>query len=410
MLEVMIMRRNLRWALLSFLLISSAALAQSDAPLNPSGHVRFRVLYDFKGAEDGAFLYGGLARDPKGSLFGVTFVNGGAKGGGALFKLAREGTGYKLKVLHDFVYHPAGGCMTTPVFDGEGNLFGVCGDGIEGGEDGALWEFSHQGKFSILHVFNGVADGSEPEDAVALDDSGNIYGTTYTYGSGGSGTLWEYSRWSRTFTVLHSFSNGSDGGLLPAGPTLDSRGKLWGTTEFGPNCYYCGSGTMWSYDLASGTFSTVLDFGSTDVFGPTSRLAPDREGNFYGTGSGTTGNCGLVFELEKDNNYAPVILYSFIGPIGQSGDGCSPLGAVALDKHGHLLGTTYFGGSPNWGTVYMLSRKQSGWEETILHSFAANDGYGPDGGLVEGEGRWFGTTAFGGAVGEGVIFEISGAK
>jgi uncharacterized repeat protein (TIGR03803 family) len=405
----MIMQRNLRWALLPLLLISSAALAQSDAPMDWSGHIRFRVLYNFTGGEDGAFLYGGLARDREGSLYGVTFVNGGAKGGGALFKLERERSGYYLKVLHDLVYHPAGDCMTTPVFDHEKNLFGVCTDGVSGGGAGSLWEYSHDGRFSILHVFNEATDGMRPVDAVAVDDSGNIYGTTYEDGPGFGGTLWEYSRFQHTFTVLHAFANKDDGNLLPAGPTLDANGKLWGTTQYGPNCWYCGAGTVWSYDLASGTFTTVADFGSTGAAAPQSRLALDLKGNFYGTGSGTTvGNCGLVFELEKNNNYAPVILYSFTGAIGQNGDGCSPLGSVALDEHGNVLGATCYGGDSDWGTVYMLSREHDKWEETILHSFNFKDGSCPAA-LTKGEGRWFGTATFGGT-GEGVIFEISGAK
>jgi hypothetical protein len=408
MLEVMVMQRNLPWALfplllMSSLLISSAAFAQNDAPMDPSRHVRFRVLYDFKGAEDGAFLYGGLARDREGSLFGVTFVNGGAKGAGALFKLEREHTGYKLKVLHDFVDDPAGECMTTPTFDQEGNLFGVCTN-----INGTLWEYSRDGEFSVLHKFYGSTDGMRPVDAVAVDNAGNIYGTAYTYGPGIGGTLWEYSRSQRTFTVLHAFANRNDGNLLPAGPTLDENGKLWGTTQYGPNCWYCGSGTVWSYDLASGTSTTVVDFGASGAAAPQSHLTLDSEGNFYGAGSGTTvGNCGLVFELEKNNNYAPVILYSFAATTGQNADGCSP-GNVALDQHGNVLGATCAGGASGWGTVYQLSREH-GWEETILHSFNYKDGYCPQA-LTEGDGRWFGTTTFGGTLGEGTIFEISGEK
>jgi uncharacterized repeat protein (TIGR03803 family) len=171
------MQRNLFWVIVFLFSLLHCALGQSDIQAHSTGSVGFRVLYNFRNAQDGSSP-DGLARDRDGSLYGVTSINGGAKGGGALFKLAPKGSGYSLKVLHDFVYSPAGDCVTTPVFDHEGNLFGVCKDGVEGGAGGALWEYSREGRLFILHVFNGVPDGMEPEDSVALDDSGNIYGTT----------------------------------------------------------------------------------------------------------------------------------------------------------------------------------------------------------------------------------------
>ncbi|HYA23943.1 MAG TPA: choice-of-anchor tandem repeat GloVer-containing protein [Terriglobales bacterium] len=397
------MRRNLLWALISLFLPLTALQGQNGAPADPASGVGFSVLYNFTGGEDGCCLYGGLARDRRGSLFGVTYIDDNGSGPGNLFKLARRDGGYTLEILHGFSFGD-GLCMTTPVLDAAGNLFGVCTD--VGTAYGTLWEYSDDGRFSVLHTFNGTTDGMEPEDTVALDGNGNIYGTAYTSGAGGAGTLWEYSRSSQTFVVLHAFSNGNDGGLLPAGPTIDSFGRLWGTTEYGPNCYYCGTGTVWSYDPVSGAFSTVLDFGSSGVNAPQSRLAIDDDGNLYGTAFGLTiGNCGLVYELQKSNNYAPIILHSFTG---NNGDGCYPYGNVALDQRRNLLGTTYNGGDLGDGAVYELIPKDSGWQEITLHSFTLSDGYRPQSGLIHLADSWFGTASSGGNYGEGVIFELSG--
>ncbi len=400
------MKRNLFWIQISLLLLLSGTNAQTFSRTDSAPGIGFKVLYNFAGGEDGCCLYGGLARDPKGNLYGVTYIDDNGSGPGELFKLSPIGSVYSFEVLHDFSFTD-GLCMTTPIMDNEGNLFGVCTD--SGTSYGTLWEYAREGGFSVVHTFDGTNDGMDPEDAVAVDDAGNIYGTTFTFGTGGAGTLWEYSRSLHTFAVLHAFSNGDDGGLLPSGPRLDSSGKLWGTTEYGPNCYYCGTGTVWSYDLVSGSFTTVLDFGSTGVNAPQSRLVRDAAGNLYGTAFGlTVGNCGLVYELDKSHNYAPIILHSFTG---KNGDGCYPFGNVMLDSDGNLLGTTYNGGTFGYGAAYELTKVNGVWKASTLHSFDLSDGFRPQSGLItDSTGRWFGTVSLGGNYGEGVIFELSGLR
>lgn len=400
------MPRSSLWIPISILLLLSAAHGQNVSRAGAPAAVAFKVLYNFTGGADGCCLYGGLARDRKGNLYGVSYINNNGAGPGELFKLSPIGSIYTFQILHDFS-STAGLCITTPVLDREGNLFGVCTD--VGAAFGSLWEYSRDGQFSVLHTFDGLSDGMEPEDAVALDDAGNIYGTAFTSGPDGAGTLWEYTRSLHTFAVLHAFSNGDDGGILPAGPTFDGSGKLWGTTEYGPNCYYCGTGTVWSYDLASATFTTVLDFGSSGVNAPQSRLAHDAAGSLYGTAFGLTeNNCGLVYELQKSQSFAPRILYSFTG---KNGDGCYAYGNVALDEDGSLLGATYSGGNLGDGTVYKITKASASWKETTLHSFTLSDGFRPQSGLTtDGAGNWFGTASGGGNYGEGVVFQLSGIQ
>lgn len=397
---------NSLWALVSILILFSSVLGQSTPPVNVDPEVGFRTLYNFTGGGDGCCIYGGLAGDQTGNLYGVAYAGNSNTGYGDLFKLTRGARGYSFQVLQPMVV-AGGGCMTTPIMDRAGNVFGVC-DGAAGGY-GTLWEYSYRGKFSILHTFNGLTDGSEPKDSVVLDKSGNVYGTTYSDGPGGSGTFWEYAPSSGAFTVLHSFSDDNDGGILPAGPEIDAEGIVWGTTEFGPNCYYCGSGTVWNYDPASGTFTTVLNFSSTIIVEPQSRLAIDDAGNLLGTAfTAVRNNCGLVYELQKSNNYSPVVLYQFTGT---GGDGCEPFGRVQLDGQGNLFGATYYGGYYGNGTIYELTPGASGWQDTILHTFNLSNGSGPQAGLItDGEGNWFGTTSSGGSAKWGTVFEISGVK
>ena len=398
------MPRNSLWALVSILILVNSAFAQTSASTSSDPVIGFRTLYNFTGGNDGCCIYGGLAADRTGSVYGVAYSGRTLSDYGDLFKLTYSGQGYSFQVLQGLAV-AGGGCITTPTIDKAGNVFGVC-DGAGGvGGYGTLWEYSHQGKFSILHAFNGLTDGSEPQDSVVLDKSGNIYGTTYTGGPGGSGTLWEYSS-AGVFTLLHAFADGDDGGLLPAGPAIDGNGIVWGTTESGPNCYYCGSGTVWSYDPALSTFTTVEDFNVSEIVAPMSRLAVDREGNLYGTGfTAARNNCGLVYELQASANYAPEVLYAFSK---DGNDGCEPFGRVELDVQGNIFGATSYGGAHGDGVIYELT-PGIGWQETILHNFNLSDGSGPQSGLItNGANDWFGTTSSGGSGKWGTVFEISG--
>jgi uncharacterized repeat protein (TIGR03803 family) len=97
-------------------------------------------------------------------------------------------------------------------------------------------------------------------------------------------------------------------------------------------------------------------------------------------------------------------VYSFKGG---TNDGSSPNGL--LDVNGLLYGTTSAGGSGG-GTIFKLTLAG---KETVLHSFDQNssDGYLPFMGsaLVKVGGQLYGTTAQGGAYGQGTIFSVTPA-
>src|ERR1051326_994915 len=109
------------------------------------------------------------------------------------------------------------------------------------------------------------------------------------------------------------------------------------------------------------------------------------------------------------------ILYSFSGP-----DGSTPVADLVMDKAGNLYGTTQWGGSQGFGTVFELSPGQGGtWTENVLYSFCGNNGCTagsePMAGLVlDSNGNLYGTTYTGGrpgcpelTTGCGVVFELS---
>ncbi len=83
--------------------------------------------------------------------------------------------------------------------------------------------------YHVLHSFSG-SDGSTPNGNLVLDSAGNLYGTTAEGGSSGDGTIFKLSP-TGDFTLLHSFTGGSDGRGPETGLALDpATGDLYGTT------------------------------------------------------------------------------------------------------------------------------------------------------------------------------------
>jgi uncharacterized repeat protein (TIGR03803 family) len=123
--------------------------------------------------------------------------------------------------------------------DASGNLYGTTADGGTTGS-GVIFKLSPAsgGKWheSILYNIPGGAEGDEPAAGVVMDQAGNLYGTTIAGGSGcDCGVVYELSpgkngEWK--YTVLHTFV-GSDGAEPDANLILDGKGNLYGTTATG---------------------------------------------------------------------------------------------------------------------------------------------------------------------------------
>jgi uncharacterized repeat protein (TIGR03803 family) len=112
-----------------------------------------------------------------------------------------------------------------------------------------------------------------------------------------------------------------------------------------------------------------------------------------------------VYSLTNTGSYS--VIYSFKGG---KGDGSQPSGTL-LDVGGTLYGTTRAGGQYNLGTVFSVT---PGGSEHIIHTFGALKGkqrpYGgatPYSGLIYAGGLMYGTTAFGGATNEGVVYSLT---
>ncbi len=146
---------------------------------------------------------------------------------------------------------------------------------------------------------------------------------------------------------------------------------------------------------------------------PEAGLVQGRDGYFYGTTEyGGTNGWGTVFKI--NTNGALTSLYSFTG----GNEGANPSAALVQGSDGYFYGTTWEGGNTNLndgygcGTVFKVSTNGA---LTPLHSFTGtNDGANPLAGLVQGsDGNFYGTTERGGGTnysgyeGYGTVFKIS---
>ncbi len=201
------------------------------------------LLHSFAGNGDGWEPYAGLLMAGAGTFYGTTMY-GGNYGNGTVFKLFQSGGVWKLKIIHSFAggsdgYEPLG----TLIRDKNGALYGTTYAG--GTYDvGTVFELSPAGgkwTESVLHIFqfdNGSNDGNNPIAGLRWAPSGTLYGTTSeggTPGYPGVGIVFELTQsggvW--TETILHSFEGNADGSYPQGGVTLDKNGALYGTTEIG---------------------------------------------------------------------------------------------------------------------------------------------------------------------------------
>jgi len=392
-----------------------------------------RVLHDFnphQGSHPSGIIFGA-----DGNIYGITII-GGAYGAGTIYELtpAAGGRWLETRVLS---FGLKGFYPNLVSFDSAGNLFGTaelapsgCGEVFELSLNSAgHWQET------ILHSLS-CAEGLYPESPLVRDASGNLYGTAWGGGTDGRGTVFEISpasggTWS--FKVLHSFT-GADGSHLQSAVAIDASGNLYGTALCGgasstvqmfslpPDCGGDpGVGTVWELSPQSDgswTETTLYSFmGGDDGANPSAqgKLIFDSAGNLFGgTHNGGTFGLGTVFELSPngDGTWSEKVLHSFNGK-----DGIAPSGGVIADAAGNLYGETFgpgcylgcdSGGETGGQLVFKLSPNTDGsWTETVMRRFDDPVSGGPSMGLAfDGAGNLYGTTWMGGAYNNGAVFEI----
>lgn len=106
--------------------------------------------------------------------------------------------------------------------------------------------------YSVIHNFTGGWDGGRPEAGVTIDSAGNLYGTTFAI----HGSVFEltHSGSAWVLTPLYVFTGGSDGASPYAGVSIGRDGTLYSTTVEGGQGGY---GTVFHLRPSSLTLSPL---------------------------------------------------------------------------------------------------------------------------------------------------------
>ncbi|HEY0795461.1 MAG TPA: choice-of-anchor tandem repeat GloVer-containing protein [Acidisarcina sp.] len=219
------------------------------------------------------------------------------------------------------------------------------------------------------------------------------------------------------FTTIYTFPGGADG-ANPGGLIQDKAGILYGTTAAGGGgvcnvSFPGGCGVVFKLNLANK--ETVLysfTGGADGGGGSSSRLVGDQQGNLYGTRpSGGLFGHGVVFKLDPANK--ETVLYSFTGGADGGPGLFTGVSGLVRDQAGNLYGTTAGGGAFGQGVAFKVDPTG---KETVLYSFTG----GADGGqpytelFMDQQGNLYGTTPAGGDLkvcgfGCGVVFKVDPA-
>jgi uncharacterized repeat protein (TIGR03803 family) len=264
--------------------------------------------------------------------------------------------------------------------------------------------------FTVLHTFTGGADGGNPR--AGLTGNGNImYGTAFSgggYENGGVVFNLKHAAGGWTLNPLYSSADSPDAVAVGPSGALYATGYHGGTNNNGtvfelqPPATICHSiSCPWSE-------RNLYRFtGNPDGSVPNGGVVFDQAGNLYGATQygGGPDNPGTIYELKYSNGtWTEDQLYRFTG--GSDG---SYLNSVIFGPDGNLYGTALYGGLNNNGTVFELQNTGAGWMLKVLHTFQGGlDGFNPTGGVIfDRGGNIYGTTAAGGPGGAGIVFEMT---
>ena len=396
--------------LAAFLVASAGAFAQATET----------VLYTFTGGVDGGWPSAGVAFDGQGNLYGTT-RNFGPHGFGVAFQLRPSGGVWSSRVIHGFCIdypacHDGANPLAALTVDTAGDLYGVTSFGGSPQSWGTAFRLARSGGTwteTVLRNFSGQLGDSYPAAGLTMDDAGNLFGTAEGNPvAGGFGDVFElapnpHGGWNHR--ILYNFKGGVDGRAPRTVLVLDKNHNLYGMTGSGGRH---DSGVVFELkQRPNGTWVETVILDLPQKFGPTvGGLILDVAGNLYGTAN------GRVFELSPvGSRWIETVLYDFGANEG------GRLSRLVFDDSGNLYGTAGDGGRPGCengfgcGSVFKLTRTQSGWVKSTLYLFSGReDGGDPvDGVVFDRVGNLYGATTYGGEknsqcfIGCGVVYRLT---
>ena len=317
-----------------------------------------QVLHDFNNSTDGGAPNAyQLVMAGDGALYGSTERGVGTNYyvGGTLFKVRPYGA---FSTLHQFTSNADGQRTNGLTLGADGNLYGTVFDGGANG-GGYVFRLAADGTKTTVYDFPGTTsatDGNGPNSNLVLTPSDDFYGTTAYGGVAGYGIVYRVTTGGVKTVVAatnSNFSSAQAGSYNYTNQTciLGADGNLYAWSAGLPGYI--------SRITSSGVVSTLHSFNGTDGSQPNGLVAAS-DGAMYGvTVRGGANNLGTVFKLTTAG--VLTTLHSFTGM-----DGSMPYASPMQASDGNLYGAASAGGSAGNGVLYRIT---TGGTFTLLHSF-----------------------------------------
>lgn len=364
----------------------------------------YTVIYNFPATGFRPPRYG-LNEGADGYLYGVTEL-GGTRGNGGVFRLQKNGSGFS--VIHDlnvrinswdqsFIGGPvyAGGRVICPTYAGAdelGTLVAMNPDGTDSG---------------VIHYFEGTGGTGGGPDSIDASADGKLY--LFMGAPPGVPAVGSVNFDGSDFHFLRSFA-----GNVASTDEAPNRGPQNGLVDGGDGWMYAATyaaGANFNGSVArlspTGVWETLYSFpaGPADIL-PSANVITGPGGKLYGTagrtGTGSSLSGGSVFSINRDGSgYTTLKQFANFAT-----EGSLPGAELLLASDGMLYGSTYQGGSANFGVIFRINPDGSGFQ--VTHHFAGGTGArNPSLALTEGaDGLLYGVTQFGGTADVGTIFRL----
>lgn len=236
-----------------------------------------------------------------------------------------------------------------------------------------------------LHDFH-TTTGQNPYNSLTLIGS-DLFGTTFRGGTNNGGVIFKIGTDGSDYTILANFQTTGYPGSLPESSLYFDGTYLYGTTYSGGSG---GGGTLYRIKPDGSDFSSQYVFSLSSGSGTQPNCDLWFDGTyFYGvTFNGGEHGDGVIYKIKPDGTDF-VKLHDFID--NHSNTNVSSAGVILHEDY--LYGNTFLGEDNQNGYIYKI--KTDGTDFTILHNFTSNTGIKPAGELVMHNGYLYGTTSQG---------------
>lgn len=203
-----------------------------------NGSWNYNVLYNQQTLTGETGL--GVTFDAAGNLWGVGYGGNNQNCNdpqqpeycGVVWQLTPSGSGWNQNIVYNFNDSTGGLPSSNLIVDQAGNMYGTVSDNGPGGNGGVFRYDPVSGQYDMIYAAPGNKNSAYgPTGTPVMDQAGNLYAADPYNGANHNGYVFKLTpvdgNW--IYADLHDFTGGSDGGD-PYGPlAVDASGNVYGT-------------------------------------------------------------------------------------------------------------------------------------------------------------------------------------